>query len=384
MVYLRRSVSLFVLALSAVLFVADSLAQEAADVLIKQGEIQEDLYLAGGSVRVVSDVTGDVIVAGGRVTVGRRVNGDIAAAAGSVLINAEVTDDVRVAGGDVTIDGVIHGDAIAAGGSVSLTPGARVGGRTWLSGGLVEVAGEVDGELKISAGRVIISGKVGGNTIIFAQSLEVLPGAVLSGDLQYSVSGDAVIAPDALISGAVTQLQSSDREQWRAVYATAFASAALFVLFLGVVLTTVVLFLLFNQLFQNSSVIMRQQSLGSIGLGFVVFILTPAVMGLLMFLLVGIPLGLILLFLYGLLLLLAFFIAVYFVSDRGLAWIRPAKLSSTGWRILSIAVAVLLWGLVGLIPFIGGILLMLVFLAALGALGQSLYKARHLSVPAAE
>lgn len=352
-------------------------AQEVGETLTKHGEIDEDLYLAGGSVKVLAKVTGDVTAAGGKVVIDNQVEGDIAAAGGSVRISAEVSDDVRVAGGEVTIDGMVADDAIVAGGSVSLGlgPDTRVGGRAWLAGGLVEMAAEVGKELKISAARVVISGKVGGNTRILAESLEILPGAVLEGDLVYSVRDDAVIDPQAIIRGKVTEVPFAEHRRWGAAQTVVSAIAIVVVVLFAMVLTTMVLFLLFKRYFEGTVTAMRQQPLQSIGLGLALLLLIPAAAGLLMFLLVGIPLAMILMAFYSLLLAIAFFVSIFFVSDRGLAWLKPMSMSSIAWRVISVAIAVTLLVIVSVIPFIGGIVLFLLFLCALGALGMKCYEA---------
>ena len=43
--------------------------------------------------------------------------------------------------------GTVGDDAMAAGGNVTLAPDARVGGRAWLSGARIDVAGTIDGAL---------------------------------------------------------------------------------------------------------------------------------------------------------------------------------------------------------------------------------------------
>ncbi|MFQ5657848.1 MAG: hypothetical protein ACE5G5_09930, partial [Candidatus Methylomirabilales bacterium] len=161
------------------------LAQDSGDVIVKRGTIHDDLYVAGGNVKILADVDGDVAAAGGRVTVDRLVKGDVIVAGGFVDVSGQVLDDVRAAGGYVILDGQIGGDAISAGGKVTVGPATEIGGRAWLAGGDVDMAGRVGRDFKAAAGSITISGQVQGDVELVAREIEVLPTARIAGNLTY-------------------------------------------------------------------------------------------------------------------------------------------------------------------------------------------------------
>ena len=115
------------------------MAQEAGDNILKQGQIAQDLYLAGGTIDMLADVDGDVIAAGGQINIDQSVTGDVMVAGGNVSIRARVGDDVRAAGGNITVSGPVGDEAIIAGGNVLISPTATIGGRALLGGANVRV-----------------------------------------------------------------------------------------------------------------------------------------------------------------------------------------------------------------------------------------------------
>src|SRR3989442_2144330 len=67
--------------------------------------IQDDLYIAGGTVTVTGTVDGDVTAAGGTVTVMGRVSGALLAAGGTVEIGGAVGRSIPAGGGASRVSG---------------------------------------------------------------------------------------------------------------------------------------------------------------------------------------------------------------------------------------------------------------------------------------
>jgi len=98
--------------------------------------------------------------------------------AGEVVeIMGNVKGDVVVAGEDVVVEGKVDGDLLA------------VGGRIW-------VTGEVTQDIRVAGGEVILSGKVGRNVTAFSGSIRIDEGAVVEG-------GVVAFAGDIFSSGDV-------------------------------------------------------------------------------------------------------------------------------------------------------------------------------------
>lgn len=341
-----------------------AVAQEAGDNVIKEGTIKEDLYLAGGTVDVLADVTGDVIAAGGTVTVDNAVSGDVIVGGGTVAIRARVGDDVRAAGGNVAISGPVKGDAVAAGGRVLLARTATVGERAWLAGGSINVAGQVGRELRVGGGEVVISGEVGGNVEVFADELEVQPGAVIKGNLVYHSRNEARIAGDAKIAGTVTRRPLGDDDDAD----EAFGGIARLGFYVTLMVAAVVLYLLFPLAAVAVARTGREAPWKSLGLGLAVLAGTPLVIVLLMVTLIGLWLGLITLVAYFLLLLLGFLVGVLTLGDLGLRLVGRDQTAAKGARVLAIVVASLALWIIGFVPILGGLVGFVLLLFGLGAL----------------
>jgi cytoskeletal protein CcmA (bactofilin family) len=344
------------------------LAYEAGRTVIKGGTVSEDLYVAGGTVRVFAEAEGDVVAAGGRVIIGQLVKGDVIVAGGSVNVRARVLDDIRAAGGDVILEGEVGGDAIAAGGNVSLAPETTIGGRAWLAGGHVEVAGSIGKELKAAGRTITIAGNVQGDVELVAQKIEILPTARIQGNLTYRSPQEAKIDPSAQIEGKVSYIQTGLRytPMQRAIFRVLF--------FLSLMVVGIVLFLLFPNFTVSAGRTIGSDPWKSLGLGLALLVTTPFVGGLLMATVLGIPLALMLFAIYSVSLLAGFLTAVFFLGEWEVRFLRRGPELSRSWRILSIILALIGLWLIQLIPVVGCVVLFLALLFGIGALGLQTYR----------
>ena len=345
-------------------------AQTFGESVTQRGHVQEDLYLAGSSVTVDAQAEGDVSVAGGRVTIENNINNDVMAVGGTVELRAKVKDDARLAGGEVTVAGDIGDELLAVGGTVVVTPEARIGGRAWLAGGTLEIDGRVAKSLKAAGNKIVIGGEIMGDADVVGEHIEIAPGAIIHGHLNYRSPNQAKIDPGARIVGAVimTPLEAPPAAARGAhVGGFVFKLLALFV-------TATVLVLLFPTFSTRAARGVRKAPWVALGLGLAVLASGPLVIVVLMLTLIGIWLALIVLALYLVLLLLGYLTAVLFLADAGLARLRRAEEPSPGWRLTAIAVTLLVLGLLRLIPLLGGLIGFLLLLFGLGALTRALWR----------
>jgi hypothetical protein len=359
---MTRRISLAVISVISLILFGNASAQDAGERVLKQGTIQQDLYAAGGEVVIDADVTGDVLVAGGDVAVGKRVRGDVMAAGGQVSLSGEVSDDVRAAGGEVFINLVVGDDLIAAGGSVALDPGTRVGGRTWLSGGTVDVAGTLGRELRAAGGDITVTATVAGNAEIYGDSIHLRSGTVIDGDLVYYSTRAARIDDGAVVRGTVTHKQVD--EYRHGAGAARAGGGLLFLVMLWVAVATLVW--LFPQYTRQAARQLGAAPLKSLGLGFALLVATPVAAVLLMVLTITLLPGLALLALYLVALLTGFLVALVFVARRGAELMKQDIDGSRLRLVLMLAGAVVVFGVVQLIPLLGGLAWFFALLFGLG------------------
>lgn len=348
-------------------------AQQAGETVVTQGTIKQDIYLAGGTVDMLANVDGDVTAAGGQVSIDNTVSGDVLAVGGNVAVRARVGDDVRVAGGNVTISNAVGDDALAAGGNVVLTPEATVGGRAWFAGGTVQILGKVAKGVKAAGNHVVIGGDINGDVQLFAESIDIEPTAVIHGNLTYASREEARIASGAQITGTVKRehVGPSPRARERA---RAFGAVARLALYVSLMVTGIVLFLLFPTASVGAARTINESPWKSLGLGFAILAATPLVVILLCISFFGIWLALLALALYLAFWLLGFLTGILHVGDWGLRLIGRATVATKGWRVLSIIAALLALWIVRFAPILGGLVAFAIFVFGLGALVLYLWR----------
>jgi cytoskeletal protein CcmA (bactofilin family) len=344
-------------------------AQEIGATVIVRGTLTDNVYVAGGTVDVLADLERDLVGAGGTINIRQLVKGDVTVAGGSVTLTGRVGDDVRAAGGTITIGGPVGGEVVAAGGTVTLTPEARVEGRAWLSGGRVVIAGRIARELKVAAASVSVAGEIDGDVRIAARTIEILPAARIKGDLVYTSGKPARIDPGAQIQGRVTYTKSVLAQRAGRIGLVVFALLRI-ALLVDVIVCGAILLLLFPGFAVSAARTIRSDPWKSLGLGFLVLIVTPIVGIMLVVTIIGIPIGLALGALYMLAMLLGYLTAAVFLGELGARLVGRGPELPTGGRVLSLVLALVVLALVRLIPVLGGIVALLAVVIGLGAVSH--------------
>lgn len=299
-------------------------------------------------------VNDDLTAFGGTVIVRGTVDGDLTAFAGDVLVEGQVNGDVTGFAGNVRIDGNVTGGVDAVAGNVIVGEGASVGGQLEAAAGNVRIEGEVRQDVRVGAGTITLG-----------------PNAVVGGDFVYD--GDLDRAEGAQIAGEVRQEPNVGLDLGFTGPLVPNWVGWIYGFLVNLVLGAVVL-LVFPRFSSGIADRATADPLRSAGVGLLVFVGVPILLALLFVSLVGIPLGLLGTLLYALLLWLGY---VYGAFAVGVWIIRKV---GTGDRWLALFVGLLLAGLVGLVPILGGIVQFLVLLLGLGALGlggRSRYQRRR-------
>lgn len=324
-----------------------------------------DVYSAGASVQVDEPVAGDAVLAGGTILLTESVAQDVLAAGGSLTLTGRIDDDLRAAGGSITVTDNIGGDAILAGGTVTFSAGSVVGGNAWVAGGVLRLSGTVQRDIRAAGGEVVISGTVNGDADIYSESLEVRPGTVIDGTLHYRGPNPPKIAEDARIGEVVYTKGAGFERPGMSIVSGLLASL---VFFLSLAVCALLLAWLVPNMSREAANHARTRMLASLGVGILTVIVTPIVVAVLFALLVTGPLGVALVAAYILVLVLGALIAVSCLGG----WLRrrfmAARSEGAGVQILSVLVAALVYWLVGLVPFIGAVIVMLAFVTGVGAL----------------
>ncbi len=329
-----------------------------------QGQvIADDLYMFGGSVTSAGTVRGDLVAGGGTILVSGPVSGDIAIGGGNITILSDIGDDARIAGGTIVFQGAVRGDVLIGGGQVTL--GGNVGGDILGGVGTITINAPVNGDIQLSGGDVRINSTVGGNLDIKADKVTLGPNARVLGDFKYSSPKAATIEEGARISGETAYTQTKDKKEGTRNAVLAVLSIWLLVKVLMVFVAALIIGYFLKRF--SSEVVHRAAGnwLSQLGRGLVFVIVTPILSIILLFTVIGIPFGVLGLLAFIAMLVFGSIITPIVVGSVLYKWMFKTQGYEISWK--TILLGVLVYNIVGLIPFVGWLATAIAFLIAIGA-----------------
>jgi hypothetical protein len=336
--------------------------------VLNPGEVvNKDYFVAGEVIEIYGTVNGDVYAAGGTVLVDGVINGDLLAAGGSVTISGQVVEDVRVAGGQVNLTGSVGGNATLLGGNVDIAEDALVAGSLTLGSGNANVNAPVGKGIMAGVGNLTITSSVGGDVEAAVGNLRLTPTAKVAGSVNYISEEKISVADTASVSGTISQrpvpewLKKQNRAEWQN-YTKGFDMFAK----LSSILATLVIGLLMLKFMPNytkrASDLVTTKFLPSLGIGFVGLIILPILAIFLAITIIGIPMALFLVFVFVVYLYLS---RIYAMIAIGNTLANLAKLKVNQYLIFALGLFV--YYALGLIPFIGGLITLVIVIASFGA-----------------
>lgn len=332
--------------------------QVTGDNVVMNQVVQDDLMIAGRNVQVQAEVMGDVTAAGSDVTITGDVAGYVMVAGANVTVNGAVGNDLWAAGANVNINAPIADNAMLAGNVVNLLPGAVVKHNVKIAGGTVSVQGRIERNLKFAARDAQIASEIGGSVDARVESLKLLPGAVVRGNLVVYGPKEPEISPQAQVIGRIEY----HKQEWERAgiwqWLRRWVWMCLAMLIVGSIAIAV------SPLWANRvTAMITGKPWVSILTGLVGVLLVPLIVVLLMVTVIGIPLAFILLALYVVALLLSGVFVAYLVGgwllDR---WKRPQSSPYLRMAVGAVVVATCVS-----LPWIGGLVQLLVLLIGFGA-----------------
>jgi cytoskeletal protein CcmA (bactofilin family) len=339
-------------------------------------------FLAGPEVRVEANVDGDLFAAGGKLVFGDTTAQDIFAAGGSLQFSGIAVEDLVVAGGELDIDGEIADGLVAAGGSLAFRSNSVVKGYAVMAGGDLNVEGQIDGDLKAAGGRIRISGHIKGDVDLAGGRIILASGTQIDGKLTYASSWEADIAPGAVVSGGIEQLERPP-VGLSLIAGIGIAVAVWIVMVLGMGIAGGVLQLIIPECLIGAVRAIEHRPGLSFSLGFALLASFPIAGNLLFMTVIGIPLSVLIYTLYLALLIVSLAVLGY---SLGLRFRRPSH--SSEWllplrsRILLTLAGVAIVGLVALIPILGFIVVLIGLCFATGGLGREIWQRIRREAPA--
>lgn len=337
-----------------------------------ESRVDDDALRSGRTVMVDSGVGGDLAAAGGLVEVAAPVDGYVLAAGRDVEVGSRVGNDLWAAGRTVSVSGDVADNAWLAGQSVTVLPQARIGDDAYLAGRAVDVLGPIGRNLTVTANELRLGSEIDGSVDARAGSVQLLPGALIRGDLNMSSQTGPELAPGARVMGQITHNQPSSSEGRVIGWFTYWMWMFLAVFVLGGVT------LALNAAPIRQAAERLAQHLGSSFLiGLVGVIVVPALAVAVAVTVVAVPLALALLALFGVALMLtsvvvSFRVGGLILSRRGVT-VSPYAQLALGALVVSCLAA---------LPWVGWVFGSLALLFGFGALLSALNDWRRPGAPA--
>ena len=375
------------LAIAPLLVLLTPAAVQAAD--LRQGDqvtvpesqtVEDDIYAAAGSVDVLGTIDGSLIATGGTITVSGTVARDLLVAGGTVNVPGDVGGSVRVSGGTVTIGGTVAEDLVAAGGTIDLSPASTIGRDLVVAGGTVTAAGSIARRVYAGVGTLIFRGPVGGDVRAQVTTLRLEDGADLGGNLVYASENQAVIASGAKVAGTIRRNPPNFAVQRTPAQVFLDGLVGWVRGLVGLFVLGLVLVLVFPRVSRRTTEMFTGSPWASllVGLGLLVGVPIVAIIAFVIGLIVGgWWLALAALALYAIALAVGYVLSGYFVGSRGLdlAFHRQVH------PLLALLAGLVALTLVGLIPYLGGLVTLAAVVFGSGALLMALIRGSGSAAP---
>ncbi|MGM0770594.1 MAG: hypothetical protein ACQESU_03190 [Halobacteriota archaeon] len=337
---------------------------DAGNTVIIDEVVEDDVYFAGNTLIVSGTILGDVVATGATVDIRGNVSGDLIVAAGDVTVTGKIGDDVRVACGNFELDGQIGDDLLVASGTIYTNSTTKVGGDTTIRSGDADIEGNYGGVLDISAGELIFSGNVEGNAILDASDLIIRPESTIKGNLEYSTSTERSI-PEGIVGQDINMQKRTQKEDSfdgeGVLNVITFIGKIAYYMFLFVL--GIISILVFPSKTEEIVRDIQEQPFKNVAVGLLIFVGTIIGSLVLMITIIGIPIALFL--------LLILFIVVMIAKIYTALWIGEITFRKIGfeynqWSVLSVGLFLIL--VLTELPYIGGIISLLVTLVAIGSI----------------
>lgn len=341
-------------------------------------------FYGGSTVQIDGTIDGTTFAAGRVVVINGTINGDLLTAGQEVTINGKVNGNLYIAGQMVEVNGQVMGDTFGAGQKVDYTKTSLLERDAFAAGQGVNLAGKVQRQLYATGENVSLFGLIGDQARVEANNLRINDGAQINGNLSYTSSSPAYLAPNAKIGGQVDwkKVEPQNNSQPSTKPADILRDQIGWFIFsiLGALLFWFLISLWRPTFWSTTSATIATEPLKTLGYGALALIFTPFVAILLMVTIIGIPLGVILGLVYGVSIWLAHIIVAVFAGY----WLAHRF----GWPELHKGVWLVLLGLsiltlLGKLPFVGFLVSLAVILAGLGAIVLTLAKPQTPKLPAA-
>jgi cytoskeletal protein CcmA (bactofilin family) len=296
--------------------------------------IDDDLFIAGGNIKLDGIIEGDLVAAGGSLVQSGLVLGSLNAASQDIDVLGEVRGSVRAFAQNINVNGQLSRNLLAFGYSVDIKPEARIQKDVTAYCGKLTLHGTVGGDIKGGIGELVISGQVEGNVRVKSDKVTLMPTARILGDLRYTAEKEARIEPGAQIEGETVWTRKETGKEKPSSIFTGKPLIPEILFLLALMVTGIAFTLLCRRNAYQAKQAVRNSFLKSLGLGFVFMICIPIAILVLMVTVIGIPVAIISLFAYLVLAYVAKIPVATFLGEKILKALGARENPSLIWSMI--------------------------------------------------
>lgn len=330
--------------------------------------VDDTLLAAGDTVRIEGVVNGDLLAFGRFVDVRGSVKGDLLSFARQTVVSGRVEGRIYNVSRSLDLEGELGHSLYGWSQSIRVNDRAQVGEDVIAGGEDVSLEGDVKRGATLFAGNANVSGTVGRDLTMAGGSLTLADTARVGGNLTAHVRQlkNVQIADGATVVGKrdIQVRVRRSRFTGRRFYLHEAVWLA------GAMLIGWLCLLLFPAFFQATTQLVSS-GWRSLGLGLGILAAVPVAIVVAAITLVGIPLSLMLLATY----LAAIYLSKIWVGAfLGRRLLRPTGATMGDW-LPALLVGLVILTIVGLIPYIGGLVRLAVVCLGMGAFAWQLHRA---------
>lgn len=332
--------------------------------------LEDDLYVGGKTLTFAGTTTGDIFAVGSEVTQSGYVSEDALLAGGIVTISGTVEGDLRVVGGKILFSGHVTEDLVLIGGTITISKDAVIEGDLLVLGDHLTSEGTVHGIAEVYT-RIaeFTGGTIDGSLRAYTrESLAVKGDTHIVGDLEHKAPNNAVLSETATIDGETvyTKLETTESKKG-SIDLVELVKLALIVIVSA--LTLVFFFPAHTR--AMTDIALSKSNVMHFLKGLLILIATPFVVVLVGITVVGIIPSVTILFVYLALLLVACALAPVLAGVLLARWLKKQDEElSYAW----VSLGAIMFALLALLPYVGFIVQLMVFLLALYAVSVLLYE----------
>lgn len=338
--------------------------------------IDSNYYAAGQNIEIYGTVNGDLFLAADTIIIDSdNINGDIFVAASDISISGNINGSVRAAGEKINVSGNIDDNLMFFGQQATIDDESVIGGHLTTWGQRVNMYGQVDGNLEGGLESLFIDGQVGKNVDVHiaaskdTQGLEIGDAAVINGELKYKAWQEGDVADGATITGGVAFDQLFKTSKNKTIGFALFKG--LLIQFFMMLVVGMVMIYLWPKFLPQACDLVHKNFIVSFFKGLGLLIITPIAAFILMLTIIGLPLGFILLGLWLAMLYLAKVIGAWLlIRFLQIRFFSKKKISN----ITLLALGILLYIILSKIPIVGWIIILIIFVAAWGAVANFIFR----------